>query len=396
MTARPALRHLATPLAVVGGCGAWLAADYFRIGSSEPTMGLRGWLVGANVLVAVALGAVATRLGTTRARLRLAVVVVPILGGMLGALCGSPRPSEVAVADATRTAAFDGLLGGLGFLPTIVAVIWAGSLAPRARETSLVGEVDRRAPFVVAAASIALATPVAVGGCSTSSWFAIPVDVSLALGGIAAGWLALALAFDARAWARARGWLSGYAALERRDPEDGSPADITDLGIGEGEHVLVERGEAYRSIAIAARGVRGDLLSSLDALRRALLVTATAFAIAASAMGAAFVVAKPVPRGFAENLARAAEREALTVRTEPDRSKRPELPLSCQAYFTLAGGCDARLPEPLRSRVADDLELVRTRWVTGQHKGLDAACAEDLRELLGRRECAAWATNGPT
>ncbi len=391
MRARPALRHVAAPLALVGGCGAWLAADYYRLGCSEPTMGLRGWLLGANVALSLAIGVVAARFATARRRLLACAALVPLLGASLGAALGAPRPHEVAVIDATRTAMFDGLLGGLGFLPTILLVVWAGSYAGRAREASLVGEVERRAPFVVAAASIALGTPIAARGCSTSSWFAMPVDVSLALGTIAAAWLAFALAADAHAWARARAWLPRYGSLEPRDPEDTSRASIVDLGLGEGEHVVVERGDAYRSVAIATQGVRGDLLPSLTALRSSLFRTTAALALGAPAVAAAFALAKPIPHGFMETLAQAAERDALAVRSQRDRD-RPDLPLSCQAYFTLGGGCESRLPQPLRAHVADELELVRTRWVTSRHDGLDAVCAEDLRELLGRRECAARAT----
>ena len=375
-------------LALLGIAAAWLAADYFRLGSSSDAPRTRSVFVALSALTSFAIGSLSASRKTLPGSLMTLVFLGPASGAIVGVIVR--LASSHVASPSLDGAAIDGFLTGLGFLPAMALVLVAGRNIGRARAGSLVDDVDRRSAYVATALTIALGVPIAVRGSPMASWFTASLDMALAIGAVACtGLLALAVA-DGLALRRGRASLSDVESLETGESDPDAPYDGCDFGISHEELVRIDRVDAYRGKPVVVGVVLGDHQTGLSLLRDALGRTVCAFLLAVSAVVLGFTMMPSTPANSVSELSMQADAE-LELMKSRSRPARDGLPLTCGVYFTMAGGCVERLPKgPESSTMSKRLDRIRTDWVTGgEPHAIGAECTAGLHDALDNPVCVA-------
>lgn len=379
------------PLAVLGFGGAWLACDFFRVGAYDTATVSRGALVALGTVCAAIAGFVATlprkRVGAVLA----GAATTAALGTLVEVLAEATTATRAIVERPLATSARDGFVASLPFIVPIVLV----ALAARrtwARPGSLVGAADARGVWRVPAVALAIGAPLAALGCSSSRQFAIPLDVTLAIGGLSTAWLVTSLGLDLFDFAQGRHWAAMVDAMEPGEGTTEGNHPVVDFGIGDGEVLRIERADAYRASPVILGAVRGDAFDGMTLLRRALSRSVIAALVAGATLVFAFGAAKQAPRVVSERMDAGAARELDRVLDGHDLFRAPNhLPLVCQTYFTMAGGCVERLPAMETMHEKQRLDQVREKWVTGSKppdgRTLESSCLVGLEELTKQPVC---------
>lgn len=266
---RPADRTLALVAATLGFVGAaflaciWL--DGFRM--AVPSM----LLVVSTTVVAGGLGQVASRRIESAVGFATAALAAgAVNGAVLGFIAGLGLGHGGAIFMLPIAGAAFGLFCAMPFVPALTIAFQATRRLGRARAGSLVDEADRRAPWT------ATAVTVLVCGMAVASAFPQARQPTLFAILFGAGAVSVILALQtARSWFRARGWQQAFAGAE---VGDGSAIDVPsgaetfDLGIGEEEHELRHRGDAYRAGVRTKARLVGDALLARQILRKDLML----------------------------------------------------------------------------------------------------------------------------
>jgi hypothetical protein len=374
-------------LALLGIAAAWLAADYFRLGASSDAPRTRSVFVALSALASFAIGSLSASRKTLAGSLMTLVLAGPASGAAVGVIVR--LVSSQLANPSLDGAALDGFLTGLGFLPAMALVLVAGRHIGRARAGSLVDDVDRRSAYVATALAIALGVPIAVRGSAMASWFTTSLDMALAIGAVACtGLFALAVA-DGLALRRGRASLSDIESLETGESDPDAPYQGCDFGIGHDELVRVDRVDAYRGKPVVVGVVRGDHQTALRLLRDALARTVCAFLLAVSAVVLAFTMMPSTPANSVSELAMQADAEMELMKSR-SRPTRDGLPLTCEVYFRMAGGCIDRLPKSESATMSKRLDRIRTDWVTGgEPHAIGTECTAGLHDALDNPVCVA-------
>lgn len=375
-------------LALLGIAASWLAADYFRLGASSDAPRTRSVFVALSALSSFAIGSLSASRKTLVGSLVTLVLAGPASGAVVGIIVR--LVSSQLASPSLDGAALDGFLTGLGFLPAMALVLVAGRKIGRARAGSLVDDVDRRSAYVATALAVALGVPIAVRGSAMASWFTTSLDMPLAIGALACtGLLALVVA-DALALRQGRASVSDVDSLETGESDPDEPYQGCDFGIGHEELVRIDRVDAYRGKPVVVGVVRGDHQTGLGLLRDALARTVCAFLLAVSAVALGFTMMPSTPANGVSELAMQADEE-LELMKSRSRPARDGLPLTCEVYFTMAGGCVERLPKGSESAtMSKRLDRIRTDWVTGgEPHAIGAECTAGLHDALDNPVCVA-------
>ena len=270
---RPADRTLALVAATLGFAGAVLLACIWLQGfrMAVPSM----LLVVSTTIVAAGLGQIASRRIDTAIGFGAAAFAAgAVNGAILGFIAGLGVGSNGAVLIMPVLGAAFGLVCALPFIPALTIAFKVTRRAGRARAGSLVDEADRRAPWTATTLTIL------VCGMAVATVFPHARQPTLFALVFGAGAVATILAAQTGvSWYRARGWEHAFATAE---PGDDSSTDVPagaetfDLGVGEAEVELRERGDAYRAGVRTRARLKGDVALTRNILRRDLARTGSA------------------------------------------------------------------------------------------------------------------------
>ncbi|MFO0556023.1 MAG: hypothetical protein U0271_47030 [Polyangiaceae bacterium] len=296
--------QLAIPCALLGLVGAWLVADYYGFDSdnlrSRAALVLMVPSAAATLGFALSLRVVAARRWATLLVLSIGTLVAGVLISFaVTTLLRGPRKTDLAIINGVATA--------LAFLPVFGALTALGHRVGRARAGSLVDEADARGPWLVVALAIAIAQFPVMGNARVMNW---SPDVSLAIGVLSIGVLAVVFLSDLVTAIRIRRAAAGLEHMVERDfsPTE-IPENLVDLGLGNEEHVeLAPAGSVYRGSARPLRVLRGSVVHALDAMRRIVVRGGVALALGGILMGL-------VTSAYLEQQ-RSREREAQRVLSE--------------------------------------------------------------------------------
>lgn len=258
--------RLTWPIAVAAGGGAAVVASATRWWMIGRWHGPAA--VGIAVICGAAIGALITHWlrvdGTASLRFRVSSAVLvtgPFAAVLVAALCDSELLGPSALAGAALS---------IGILPFAFGATWLAERSSRSRARSVVGWVDRRAPWRVTATWLAEISIVGMIVCSIRYenpqiagmfWWsdedrvvmaAVPLTVSWG-GWILAAVVALSDMFALRTTRRVPG--EGLRAATQEIEHDG----VLDLGVGDTawiEHVTGMT--SYRSEAVERVALRGD------------------------------------------------------------------------------------------------------------------------------------------
>jgi len=267
--------QLALPFAVAAGGGAAIVSG-----------ATRWWLLGelhgpTAVVVAMLCGAIIGALtshwlrldGTAGLRFRVSLAVLatgPFAALAIAGMCDSELLGWSALAGATLSVCI---------LPIVFGATWLAERAIRSRERSLVGHSDRRAPWRLTAAWLAIAATVGIALCSLTYddpriagtlWWSSSDRVELAQIPAVVSWCGCLLAavvatLDLRALRIARS-----ADGEGLRPANGDVEvdDVLDLGVGDTAWIEQVGGmSSYRTAAIERIAFRGDRVVAPAMLR---------------------------------------------------------------------------------------------------------------------------------
>ena len=398
---RLALTRSLPPLALLGFAGAWLTADYFRVGAYDTATVSRGALLALGTLSALFVGVVACAPRTRAGAAVAGCLTTAGMGALVEVVAEGLTTKRVIVSRPIEMLARDGVTASLAFIvPAVVVVLLARKTWGRPR--SLAGGVAARSLFALPALSVAIGTAAAVRGCSASRAFAVPLDISLALGSLATLWLATAFGLDVAAYVRGRRAAASIAACEPGEGQSDQAESLTDFGIGDGEVVSVERADAYRALPRIVAAVRGDAWLGMRLLRDAFLKSGASMVAASVGLVAAYSSIPSAPLQAARGLDPSVVRELDSVLGRRDGlSGSNRIPVVCETYFTMAGGCVDRLPSMERMATNQKLEGIRESWVSGdmhpRGRPLEQYCLDGLEDLLREKDCtreppkASWA-----
>jgi hypothetical protein len=266
------------PFAAVGLAGGWILWGIHQVGWMHSS---RGWLVAPAESLAwpilcsfgvtlFALVPVAMHWLGVLLEARLHRSVLPWLFALSaagGALIGGISVGLNAGIDSAPDGAFFGLIYAAPFAVAATAMVLAAR-SVRARAGTPPGRAERRAPWLAAAACVAIAMPI------MKQWVPPLGTVPLALTGFAAGTVAIVLAIDLAELLPMCALLAdaltatprlGTAALSD------AGARCVDLGVGDGWFDHIERGAPFRGADRLVRTLRGDPPAAQRALVRAIV-----------------------------------------------------------------------------------------------------------------------------
>lgn len=292
--------RLVYPFTLVGAAAGWLSAELL----DNPVAGVTPSHAGA--LAAVCSGAVGAAVGIFLQRrsapreafvpvggMWLQVAIAVLLGGALsgGVTGGLAFGNDRGVSSGLAA----GLAAGAAFLPVCALVVAAARRAARARLGSLVAATDRRELWALMLAALAVTTaaglPDAMAGQAPITAIAL---ASLSLAIVAA--LCASDMLAARAVRRAAIAAGTMDPFTRGAEAEGSLPSV-DLGLGDEVRAEVQRSAAaYRGRDRATSLLVGSLDEARAAVRQALGRKLAAFAVAAAALGAHGLAARPRAR----------------------------------------------------------------------------------------------------
>lgn len=266
---RPTDRTLALVAATLGFAGAAFLACIWLEGfeMAVPSM----LLVVSTTVVAGGLGQVASRRVETAMGFGVATFVAgAVNGAILGLIAGLGIGTFGSTLLMPILGAAFGLFCAMPFVPALTIAFKASRRVGRARPGSLVDEADRRAPWMATSLTIL------VCGMAVATLFSKARQPTLFALVFGAGVVATILAAQtARSWYRARGWQLAFADAEA---SDGSSIDVPagaetfDLGLGEEEQELRQRGDAYRAGVRTKARLKGDAALVRRILQRDLML----------------------------------------------------------------------------------------------------------------------------
>lgn len=289
---------LAVPFAVVGAAAGWLVATLFGnplLDLAPPSVSGPAAAVGG--VVGLLAGAALTRwcrpsfffgveLGGTAWRTATVIGIGGVVAGRLVVALALPR-----IAHASELGASSGLVAALLFYPVALLVVGAARRAARARLGSVVASCDRREVWATLAATLGVATVLAL-----PSWIASARSAGLVGASFAAAALLItsaAVAADTRAGARLRALTAERDALVEITPAEVERSHVPTVDVGLGDEALARKqafGSAYRAEKRTVALLIGDLAGALEAVRtavarkrRALLALAAVLALHAVA-----------------------------------------------------------------------------------------------------------------
>lgn len=287
---------LLLPFTAIGLAAGWLVADLLahpavhrlpldRRGPAALAAGVVGGLLG------IALGRLAgpdtARAAPWRTRLRFGGVTLAVGAG--AGLAAVPSPSG----------ALAGALAALAFLPVCAAVLAAARRAARARLGSIIAGADRRAIWVILAATLAATTVVAaLDWPAASAGDAAPPHVALGLAAGAGALIAALAAVDVLALFRVARARASEPTLAPRPADEPALVDtrVPQLDMGLGGRVrarLSRNAAAYRYQARVVGLVVGSHARARTALVHALTRSAFALAIVGASLAVHHVAAGP-------------------------------------------------------------------------------------------------------
>jgi hypothetical protein len=273
---------LVLPFAWIGLVGAWIVAGFFGPQPTEEVT-FRAILLCATPLVAGALG---WALGSFRPgglRVFALVLGAPVAGALNGAVMGTLAAALQAYRDASAFVVGGCLLGaalGLAFLPGLAPALWAAHRARRAREGSVLRRVDERGPFLLAAATGALALWLFLDRVGRG-----PFTRTLVVAALIAGLVVLLRDAMDLARVRAETRRNAIPVDSHRASMSGATAASFDFGVGsEASEVLVPAGAAYRDAPRRVALIVGD--APLARRKLAFAISRDAFVIGAALVAA--------------------------------------------------------------------------------------------------------------
>jgi len=263
MTTR-ADRTLALVAATLGFAGAVFLSSALLTGfrMAVPAM----LLVVSTTIVAGGLGLVASRRVDSPVGFAGATLAAgSINGAILGMIAGMSIGHAAAVIFLLIGGAAIGVVCAMPFVPALTIAFKTTRRVGRARAGSLVDEADRRAPWTASCVTIL------TGGMALATAFPQarqPMLFALMFG---AGLVTVILAIKTGSdWYRARGWQIAFADAEPGDDatvEVPAGAAIYDLGVGEDEQEIRERGDAYRAGVRTKARLKGNATVARTILR---------------------------------------------------------------------------------------------------------------------------------
>lgn len=260
----------------------------------------RWWVLGdpngpvatiTGLLCGLLIGALLTRMLRTGERLRAeqAAVVVSI-----GAIAGA---AAALACDPTLTPAglFAGATVALLMLPVLSAIARFAHRALRSRERSLVGGIDRRAPWLAASVALSIAASAGTIAAFTMNrrWvrhYVELVAVPLVVAGVAAAIAVAVYTLDALTASRAHRAVAAQQRLRQGSGPASTTAATVDIGVGNATWIEgAECVESYRTLAEERVTIVGDVALAPKLVDAAVRQSMIVFGVAASALNLAFV-----------------------------------------------------------------------------------------------------------